>query len=237
MRTRTRTTTAATAVLSCLLAGDLTAGCGAGDAGETKSADELLEDANATMRALESVRIDSTSTAAKGGTVTSRLVTDLESRCSGRTAFSEGGSLEQIRMGETDYVRPDRAYLEKWKPGGVTGEQRMWIKVPADSAQPGDGLSSCTRPFTSFGEAKKGKSGPVAGRAAVELTVTDDGGDGGTGGTYTFHVATEGEPHLLKVVYKGADYETTTSFTAFDEPLDIKAPDPAEVIDAEKATG
>lgn len=233
---RTRTTTAATAVLSCLLAGALTAGCGAGGAAETKSADELLDDANATMRALESVRIDSTSTAAKGGTVTSRLVTDLDSRCSARTVFSEGGSLEQIRMGETDYVRPDRARLEKWKPGGVTGEQRMWIKVPADSARAGDGLSSCTRPFTSFGKAKKGKSGSVAGRPAVELTVTDDGGAGGTGGTYTFHVATEGEPHLLKVVYEGADYETTTSFTAFDEPLDIKAPDPAEVVDAEAAT-
>lgn len=60
--------------------------------------------------------------------------------------------------------------------------------------------------------------------------------DGGEGGTYTFHVATEGEPHLLKVVYEGADYDTTTSFTGFDEPLDIKAPDPAEVIDAEEAT-
>ncbi|MFE0952349.1 hypothetical protein [Streptomyces mutabilis] len=229
---RTRTTTAATAVLSCLLAGALTAGCGAEDTGRTKSADEMLEDANATMRALESVRIDSTSTAATGGTVTSRLVTDLDGRCSGKTTFPDGGSIEQIRIGETDYVRPDRTYLEKRKPGGGTGEQRLWIRTPADSAQPGDGLSSCARPFTSFGTAKKGKTAPVSGRAAVELTVAD----GGEGGTYTFHVATEGEPHLLKVVYEGADYDTTTSFTGFDEPLDIKAPDPAEVIDAEEAT-
>ncbi|KFG77256.1 hypothetical protein [Streptomyces mutabilis] len=231
---RTRTTTAATAVLSCLLAGALTAGCGAGDAGRTKSADEMLEDANATTRALDSVRIDSTSTAAKGGTVTSRLVTDLDSRCSGKTTFPDGGSLERIRMGETDCVRPDRTCPEKRKPGGGTGEQRLWIRTPADSAQPGDGLSSCTRPFTSFGTAKKGKTARVSGRAAVGLTVTDEGG--GEGGTYTFHVATEGKPHSLKVVHEGADYDTTTSFTGFDEPLDMKAPDPAEVIDAEEAT-
>ncbi|MGW5603528.1 hypothetical protein ACWEWL_31160 [Streptomyces rochei] len=231
----TRTTTAARAVLGCLLAGALTTGCGVGDTGGTRSADELLEDANATMRALKSVRIDSTSTAARGGTVTSRLVTDLRSRCSGRTTFSEGGSLEQIRLGETDYVRPDRAYLEQWKPGGVTGEQRLWIKTPADSARPGDGLSSCTRPFASFGKAKKGKTSRVAGRAAVELTVTDAGDGGGQGGTYTFHVATEGDPHLLRVAYKGADFDTTTTFTAFDEPLDIKAPDPAEVLDSQEA--
>ncbi|ANB04607.1 hypothetical protein SAM40697_0645 [Streptomyces ambofaciens] len=222
-------TTTTTAVLTCLLAG-LVAGCGSG--GGSESADEMLEDANAAMRALKSVRIDSTSTAAQGGTVTVRLVTDLKSRCTAKATFSQGGSLEQIRTGETDYVRPDRAYLESRRPGGVTGEQRLWIRTSADAAQPGDGLSSCTRPFASFGTAEKGKSTRVGGREAVELTVSDEED---RGGKYTFSVATQGEPHLLKVVYEGADYDTSTSFTDFDEPLDVRPPKSSEVIDGQHA--
>jgi hypothetical protein len=228
-----RTTTTATTVLTCLLAGVLVAGCG-GDTRAGASADEMLEEANAAMRGLKSVRVDSTSTAAKGGTVTNRLVTDLEGRCTARTTFSEGGSLEQIRMGDTDYVRPDRAYLEKWGDGkGVTGEQKLWIKSPADAARPGDGRSACTRPFVSFGTAKKGKSTRVGDREAVELTVTDEKD---RGATYTFHVATEGEPYLLKAVYEGTEYDTTTTFAGFDEPLDIRAPEPDQVVDAQDAT-
>ncbi|MFI8949874.1 hypothetical protein ACIGO6_25530 [Streptomyces sp. NPDC053750] len=225
----TRTTTAST-VLTCLLAGALTVGCAGGGSG-SRSADDLLEDANATMRELRSVRVDSTSTAAKGGTVTVRLVTDLAGRCTASTTFSRGGSLDQIRIGETDYVRPDRAYLEKWKPGGVTGEQKLWIKTPADAAQPGDGLSSCTRPFESFGTAKKGRTTRVGDREAVELTVTDEKDKGAT---YTFYVAAQGEPYLLRAVYEGSEYDTTTSFADFDEPLDIRPPKPAEVVDADE---
>ncbi|MFE2051069.1 hypothetical protein ACFXAS_21530 [Streptomyces sp. NPDC059459] len=223
-------TTTTTAVLTCVLAGVLVAGCGSG--GGSRSADEMLEDANAAMRALESVRIDSTSTAAKGGTVTVRLATDLKSRCTAKATFSQGGSLEQIRVGGTDYVRPDRAYLESRRPGGVTGEQKLWVRTSAEAAQPGDGLSSCTRPFASFGTAEKGRSTRVGGREAVELTVRDEGA---RGGRYTFSVATEGEPHLLKVVYEGADYDTSTSFAGFDEPLDVRAPKPSEVIDGQDA--
>ncbi|MEU5755747.1 hypothetical protein [Streptomyces sp. NPDC047829] len=223
-------TTTTTAVLTCVLAGVLVAGCGSD--GGSRSADEMLEDANAAMRALESVRIDSTSTAAKGGTVTVRLVTDLESRCTAKATFSQGGSLEQIRVDGTDYVRPDRAYLESRRPGGVTGEQKLWVRTSADAARPGDGLSSCTRPFASFGTAEKGRSTRVGGREAVELTVRDEGAQGGS---YTFSVATEGEPHLLKVVYEGADYDTSTSFAGFDEPLDVRAPKPSEVIDGQDA--
>lgn len=53
--------------------------------------------------------------------------------------------------------------------GGSEGSQDRWVKSSASDAQPGDGLSACTREFTSFGTAKRG-------------------------GTHTFSVATEGEP-------------------------------------------
>lgn len=52
------------------------------------------------------------------------------------------------------------------------------------------------------------------------------------GGTYAFYVATEGKPYILKVVYKGTEYRTTTSYSAFDEPLGVRAPAETEVLDA-----
>ncbi|AXE83415.1 hypothetical protein C1703_00315 [Streptomyces sp. Go-475] len=215
-----------TTTAMCLLAGAVLAGCGAGGA-EERSAGDILDEANATMRKLDSVTVDITNRT-RQGTVTSRLVTDLDSRCRSRTAWAGGGVLEQIRLGTTDYVRPDRAYLRKWKNNpGLTGEQKLWVKTPVDPASTGDGLTSCERPFDSFGTARKGGSARVGGTKAVELVVTDKAD---REGTYTFYVADEGKPYLLKTVYKSGAQRTTTSFSGFDEPLDIRPPKPAEVL-------
>lgn len=226
MRAMTNVTTTA---LACLLAGAAPTGCGTGETGEEKSAGDLLDEANATMRKLKSVTVDITNRTTSGGSVTNRLVTDLDSRCRSRTTWSGGGALEQIRLGETDYVRPDRAYLQKWKKyPGLTGEQKLWVKTPVDPAGGGgDGLTSCERPFDSFGTARKGGSTRVEGTKAVELIVADKADKEGT---YTFYVATEGRPYLLRTVYKSAAQHTTTSFSDFDEPLDIRAPKSGEVL-------
>jgi hypothetical protein len=164
-----------------------------------------------------------------GGSVTNRLVTDLDSRCRSRTTWSGGGVLEQNRLGETDYVRPNRAYLQKWKNyPGLTDEQKLWVRTPVDPAgRGGDGLASCERPFDSFGTARKDGSSRVEGTKAVESVVTDKADKAGT---YTFFVAAEGRPYLLRTVYKSAAQHTTTSFSGFDEPLDIRAPKAGEVL-------
>ncbi|GAA4557325.1 lipoprotein [Streptomyces violaceochromogenes] len=215
----------------CLLASTALAGCGAGGTGEDRSAGDLLDEANATMRKLSSVTVDITNRTTSGGTVTSHLVTDLDGRCRSRTTWSGGGVLEQIRLGTTDYVRPDRAYLQKWKKKpGVTGEQKLWVRTPVDPDSPGgDGLTSCERPFDSFGTAKKGGSTRVGDTRAVEIIVTDKADKEGT---YIFSIAQEGEPYLLKTVYKSAAQRTTTSFSGFDEPLHLRAPKPGEVLGA-----
>ncbi|MCF0080796.1 hypothetical protein [Streptomyces lomondensis] len=211
----------------CLLAAAALAGCGAGDAREDRSAGDILDEANATMRKLDSVTVD-IANRTTSGTVTSHLVTDLGSRCRSRTTWPGGGALEQVRLGGTDYVRPNRAYLQKWKNNpGLTGEQKLWVKTPVDPVSTGDGLTSCERPFDSFGTAKKGGSTRVGGTKPVELIVTDKADKEGT---YTFYVAEEGEPYLLKTVYKSGAQHTTTSFSGFGEPLDIRPPKPAEVL-------
>ncbi len=56
-----------------------------------------------------------------------------------------------------------------------------------------------------------------------------------TEGVHTFHVAAEGKPYLLEVAHQGADYRSTTSFSAFDEPLDVRPPADADVLDTSAA--
>lgn len=225
-----RTMATVTTTALCLLASAALAGCGGGGTGEDRSAGDILDEANSRMRKLNSVTVDITNRTTSSGTVTSHLETDLDGRCRSRTTWSKGGTLEQIRVDETDYVRPDRAYLQKWKnKPGITGEQHLWVKTPVKQAAAGGGLASCERPFDSFGTAKKGGSARVGDTEAIELIVTDKADKAGT---YTFYVAREGEPYLLKTVYKSAAQQTTTSFSGFDEPLNVRAPKPGDVLSA-----
>ncbi|MCF1593651.1 hypothetical protein [Streptomyces muensis] len=225
-----RTIPLATA-LACLLTGVALTGCGAGGGSAEKSAADLLDEANDTMSALRFVTIEMSNTpdGDPDGTVTSRLRTDLKDRCTAKTTFAENGSLEQIRIGETDYVRPDETYLEKWSGRPVADVRpKQWAKVPASEARPGEGLAACTWTFESFGTAKKGAATRVGDREAIAVHVTDKAD---TEGTYTFYVATEGKPYLLKTVYKGGGNVTTTSFSAFDEPVDVRPPAAEQVVD------
>ncbi|MGW0781632.1 hypothetical protein [Streptomyces sp. NPDC002913] len=226
----TRRTTAVT--LTCLLAGAALVGCAGEDGTVTKPASDLLDEANARMGELKSVTIEITNRIGDD-TVTWRMATDLKSTCRVSNTFSRSGTLEQIRIGGTDYVRPDKKYLETWSGKDLGAEPGVWAKVPVSRSKPGDGLSQCTRPFESFGTATKGGTTRVGGREALGLNVTDPADKGGA---YTFYVATEGEPYLLKAVYKSGKQVTTTSFSDFDEPLDIRPPASAEVLDTAGVT-
>lgn len=218
-----------TMALACLLSGAVLTGCAAGSGDATKSATDLFDEANGTMRALRSVTVETTNTTAHG-TVTTRLSTDLKNRCKAKTSWAGNGSLEQIRIGDTDYVRPDETYLEKWSGRKIDAlRPKQWVKEPADEAQPGDGLTKCTWTFASFGSVKKGEATRIGGRETVALHVTDKADKEGQ---YTFYVATEGKPYLLRVVYKGGGNDTTTSFSKFDEPFDAQPPASAGVLDA-----
>ncbi|MBP2401246.1 hypothetical protein [Streptomyces syringium] len=220
-----------TAALACLVVGATVAGCTDG-ATTTKepSAERMLDDANDTMNALTSVTIDGNTTKAAGGGYSNHLTTDLKDRCASRTTWATtGAALEQVRIGATDYVRPNRTYLKQWSGRSMTGskDQSRWAKVPAGEAKAGDGLAECTWEFVSFGVATKGERTVVDGTPAVPLTVTDEADKGGS---YTFYVATEGKPYILKVVYKGTEFHSTTSFSAFDKPLDVRPPAKADVF-------
>ncbi|WP_432031717.1 hypothetical protein [Streptomyces antibioticus] len=208
-----------TAALACLALVGATVVAG-DSAAEERSAEEILDEANETMRALTSVTIDMATTGSTTGRHhSSRLRTDLKSRCAYEETWDTGDGLEQIRTGETDYVRLNRAHVER--------KNTHWIKTRASDTAREEGLTDFTRDFTSFGTATKGKPAEVDGAWAIVLKVTEEDDEG----SFTFCIAAEGEPYILKVVYEGPEYHSTTEFSAFDEPLNVRPPAAADVLD------
>ncbi|MFF7652920.1 hypothetical protein ACFZCY_24380 [Streptomyces sp. NPDC007983] len=209
-----------TAVLACLALGAAVAGCAHSAAAEKPSASEepsarqMLDAANDTMKALRSVTVDADIIETNGEDRSTRLRTDLKGRCASKTTWATGRSLEEMRIGKTDYVRAN---------------QGRWRTAPAREAKPEDGIDGCGWEFATFGVAKKRKPTEVNGSPARRLVVTDKADEGGT---YTFYIATEGKPYILKVVYEGAVYHSVTTFSAFDEPLDVRPPAKADPLDA-----
>ncbi|MFI1162620.1 hypothetical protein ACH4UM_03185 [Streptomyces sp. NPDC020801] len=222
------------AVLTCLTVAAAVTGCAGGTGTEEASAGQMLDRANATMKALRSVTIDGDTAPTAGGGYTSHQTTDLKGRCASKVTWDTGAGLEQIRIGDTDYVRPNRVYLERWSGRSAAGtkDQKRWVRTPVSKARAEDGLAACTWPFASFGSATKGGRTKVGDKPAIALAVTDKADKAGH---YTFYVATEGKPYLLKVVYKGPDYQNTISFSAFDEPLNVRPPARTDVLDASAA--
>ncbi|MFJ9111695.1 hypothetical protein [Streptomyces sp. NPDC102283] len=220
--------TAGTAVLACLVVGAALTGCTDGGTSEETSASRLLDDANAAMSDLKSVTIETATKVTGGEDRSSHLVTDLKATCVFRTATASGARLDQIRIEGADYIRPNRTHMEEsGRKVAGKGEQRLWVKELSSESKPGDELSDCTHEFTSFGEATKGESSEIDGVPTVLLKVPDKE----TKGEFGFHVATEGKPYILKVVYKDATFDNTVSFSAFDEPLDVRPPGKDDVID------
>ncbi|MFE6554964.1 hypothetical protein ACFVHS_42290 [Streptomyces sp. NPDC057746] len=51
------------------------------------------------------------------------------------------------------------------------------------------------------------------------------------GGLYTFYVAAEGKPYLLRVDHEEPPYKRITKFSGFNDRLAIQPPAAAEVLD------
>nr|WTB12134.1 hypothetical protein OG546_50150 [Streptomyces antimycoticus] len=224
------------ALLVYLTMGTAVTGCADSTTTEKKlSAKQMLDNANKAMKALKSVTIDTDTIVTDGDDSSAHLTTNLKDRCASKTTWTTGARLEQIRIGGTDYIHPNRAYLERWSSRDTPApkDRDRWVKAPSSEAKEGSGLAKCTWPFASFGVATKGTPAKINGIAAIALVVTDEADKGGS---YTFHIATEGKPYILKVVYRGAEYHNTTSFSAFDKPMDVRPPAKTDILDA-RSTG
>jgi hypothetical protein len=219
-----------TAALVCLGVG-LVAGCTDGGGTEEQSAEQILDHANDTMKALTSVTIEGNTTVTGGEGSSIHVTTNLKDRCTTKGTWDKGAKVEQIRIGGTAYIRGNPAFAEKLpaRNPAVTTDPKRWTEIPSSEAKASDGLAHCTQEFTSFGVAKKGEATRVDGKPAISLLVTDKAEKGSS---YVFHVAADGEPYILKVEYRSASLHTTTSFSAFNKPLDVTPPATDEVLDA-----
>lgn len=233
----------ASAVALALLLGCAATGCAGTHAdprprtvADPRTAGQLLDSANRTMKALRSVTISTETTAPNGGRIfLSRKSTDLKRRCAYRATFRSGAEMEQLRTGGTDYIHGNDRYFEIWGRDMVPAmRQKPWLKSPVSAERDADGLQECTWPFTSFGKPTKGARTELAGRPAIPVEVRDKPGQSPFArepGTYTFYIAAEGTPYLLKLGYKGPHNHVTTVFSDFGKPLDLHTPAPADTLD------
>lgn len=232
---RTKTITAAlflfmgAVAVGCADAGDTA------DTADTRSADELLGEADRTMKALTSVTIvwDVTSTTT-GNRSTGRLTTDLKSRCTLKSTasyVSDVAEMEQIRIGETDYIHANDMYREMWGRKTVPAmRNKPWLKSPVSAARGADNLADCAWRFlsSSLGKATRDSPTELDGEPVIPVRVTDDEVEGGV---HTFYVAAEGEPYLLGVDYKDPYFPRVTRFSAFNDRVDIQPPPEGDVLD------
>ncbi|MBB6439797.1 hypothetical protein [Streptomyces candidus] len=216
--------------VACIALVVMLSGCSGDAEPQERSAGQMLAEANKAMKSLQAVTITGRVTTEDGRWGSTRMRTDLKGTCSFTSAGSAGEKLEQIRIGNTDYIRPNLKHMQL--SGMETKgrkDQKNWGRTTVDpAASTGEnGLTDCTHSFASFGKAVKGKTGKIDGVSTTSLIVTDKTDKSAT---YTFHVATEGKPYLYQVVYKSPGFRNVTSFSDFDTPLNVEPPK-ADVVD------
>ncbi|AVV42498.1 hypothetical protein C6376_14760 [Streptomyces sp. P3] len=215
--------------------GAVAVGCAGGagdtaDAVDTRSADRLLGEADRTMKALTSVTVVREVTTARNRH-SSRLTTDLKSRCRVKSTASSGSEMEQIRIGGTDYIRGNDVYFELWGRETVPAMRlKPWLKSPVSAAKGADLLADCAWRFlpSSSGKATRDDPTELDGVQVIPVEVADGEVEGGV---FTYYVAAEGKPYLLRVDYKERHSRRVTKFSAFNDRVDIQPPPAADVLD------
>ncbi|MCL6732968.1 hypothetical protein [Streptomyces neyagawaensis] len=232
---RTKTITAALCLLGSVAVGCADVGDAADAVADTRSADQLLRESDRTMKALTSVTIvRHVTSATTGNRSTGSLTTDLKGRCTFKSTASYGSGrarMEQIRIGETDYIHPNDMYLEMWGRKTVPAmRHKPWLKSPVSEARGADGLADCAWQFlsSSLGRATRGTLTELDGEPVIPVKVADDETEEGV---HTFYVAAEGKPYLLRVDYKDPYFRRVTKYSGFNDRMDIQPPLPADVLD------
>lgn len=148
-----------------------------------------------------------------------------------------GGSAKVIETADGSYVKGDDAY---WRGQATTDEQKAnvekslkiwdgrWVFAPRDL---GYLLPQCDFanfvPVLTSGDrklAEVGQERTIHGVDAVSVVATQNGV------TSTLWISTEAPHRVVELTEAGAD-AATYSVSNYDEPLDIKTPDPDEVFD------
>lgn len=203
--------------------------CGSEDDGLAgKSAEEIQDETVDAMRSAKSMTLDFKQTGAQQTTMNLALTKSGE--CTGSIGL-DGANAEVLRVDGTSYMKPDTKF---WELNAGSPEQAQLIEatvgdrwVEAGSGQD-DFASFCDLDTLLKGmdedkgdkkdNTEKGDEGEVRGTPTITLISKDDGE------TTTVHIATEGEPYILKMDIEDGDEPGTAEFSEFNEKVEVKAP-------------
>jgi hypothetical protein len=102
---------------------------------------------------------------------------------------------------------------------------------PVSAALGADNLVDCAWPFPSYKGATKGNPTELDGKPVIPVKVRDDEI---SGGMYTFYVAAEGKPYLLRIDHQEPPYLRITEFSRFNNRFALQPPAAVDVLDLSK---
>jgi hypothetical protein len=213
-------------------------GCGGGGSSfADKSVKDITKQAADDMSGLKSLRIAGDLTTG-GQKIHLDMQSTTDGDCQGTVNIGDG-SAEIVSSGGDYWMRPDSTFWEQQAPDQADLiEQAVgdkWVSVPANSGL--DEVCDLDNFLDSFDKAStdnpsaspsKGGTTSVDGKDAIQVQGKDKDGE-----DVTAWVATDAPHYILKieVAGNGTGDTGTLTFSDFDEPVDIKTPDPSEVAD------
>ncbi|PCG82855.1 hypothetical protein CIB93_27610 [Streptomyces sp. WZ.A104] len=222
------------------------AACGAGSGPEetgpfaNQSGPEVANKALTATSKVKSLRIGLDMTTSDGR-IKADFATSLGGDCTGTMSMGGTGTMEVIRTGDRVYTKLDEALLREQGKGEPKADIDAAVKLiagrwmeskasdpDAEEATEFCDLKAILKEFEATDNAAR-KVGPseVTGKPALRLT-EKDGKE-----TFTFDVAAEGEPYLLRVTSKGGEEPMTMNLSDFDVPVVAKKPAAKDMVDLE----
>ncbi|MFW6722296.1 hypothetical protein ACHZ98_19460 [Streptomyces sp. MAR4 CNY-716] len=223
-----RKSVVAAALVSALGVTALSA-CGSEDSGLAgKSAEEIQDETVDAMRSAKSMTLDFKQTGTQQ--IAANMSLTKGGECTGSIGL-DGANAEVLRVDGMTYMKPDTKF---WEQNAGSPEQAQLIAATVGDrwVEAGGGQDD----FASFCDldtllkgldedkgdkndnTEKGDEGEVRGTPTITLVTKDDGE------TTTVHIATEGEPYILKMEIEGGDEPGSAEFTEFNEKVEVTAP-------------
>ncbi|MEV0966138.1 hypothetical protein AB0J25_26765 [Streptomyces sp. NPDC049910] len=241
---RTWTLAPSAALLAVALAAGGTAY--AGDDIETLTARQIAEKAREALLDADSVRVTSKGDLREPGSPNELdLALDRSGNCAGTVGLGGEGSVEIIKRGETVWMKPDAAFWKNQVPGGgeaireLVGDRYLrgttdigllrgmaWVCDLDTFVDRLTGVPTGAIPLT------KGEKTEVDGVGAIPVTGSL------AGRTITLYVATEGEPHPVRLVVAGTGAaKATVDFSDYDKPVPTATPPAGDSVDLNTLLG
>ncbi|MGK4583534.1 hypothetical protein [Kitasatospora sp. HPMI-4] len=217
------------------------AGAVSGLAVDTLSGEQIMDKVKAAMSGLAAVKIDGT-VVTDDGEMTVHLALDKKKNCAGSVANGGVGKVEILHNEAGTWIKPDDAYwkniavkegspqagpmlAELFKGRYLTGAQND-ENLKGMSDQICGMLEGLAQDDGIPSKATKGAAGTTNGIKTFSLTVVDD-----QSGASTLHIATEGQPYIVRMESASASEPGHLDFSDFNKPITVTAPPAENVID------